>query len=136
MKYMLLLANAPDAWNDPYAGTADGVIEDWTVYTRALHDAGVLVYGAGLVDATSATSVRRRNGKRMITDGPFTETKEHLVGFYVIDVPDLDHALGWAAKMPNVRTGTVEVRPISPGQTTIETLARVGIGATPPMLPA
>lgn len=131
MNYLLLLANAPDAWTDPLKGTADGVIEDWTAYTRALHDAGVLVYGAGLAAPSTATSVRRREGKRLVTDGPFTETKEHLIGFYVIDVPDLDHALRWAAQVPNVRTGTVEVRPISPGQTTTETLARVGVTAGP-----
>ena len=53
-----------------------------------------------------------RGGERLLTDGPFADTKEHLIGFYVIDVPDLDTALAWAAKVPNVRTGSVEVRPV------------------------
>jgi hypothetical protein len=133
MKYLLLIANAPDAWADAAKGTDDGVIEDWNAYTRALHEAGVLVYGAGLSAPSSATSVQRRAGSRLLTDGPFTETKEHLIGFYVIEVPDLDAALVWAARVPNVRTGTVEVRPISPGQTTTETLAAAGVNETAPM---
>lgn len=85
---------------------------DWVAYTRALSDAGVLVSGAGLHAPDTATSVRVRGGERLVTDGPFADTKEHLVGFYVIEVADLDTALGWAARVPNVRTGTVEVRPI------------------------
>jgi hypothetical protein len=58
--------------------------------------------------------VQVRSGERLLTDGPFADTKEHLIGFYVIDVPDLDTALEWAAKVPNVRTGSVEVRPVMP----------------------
>jgi hypothetical protein len=115
MRYTLLIANAPDAWARPADATdTDGVIDDWDAYTRALQEAGVLVTGAGLRGTESATSVRLRGGKRLITDGPFADTKEHLVGFYVIDVADLDAALAWAARMPNARTGTIEVRPVSP----------------------
>lgn len=132
MKYLLLLANAPDGWVDAEAGRDDGVIEDWTAYTRALHEAGVLVYGAGLASPSTATAVRRREGRRLITDGPFAETKEHLIGFYVLDVPDLDTALLWAARVPNVRTGVVEVRPISDGQTTPETIAALGLAPASP----
>jgi hypothetical protein len=57
-----------------------------------------------------------RAGSRLLTDGPFIETKEHLLGFYLLDVPDLDTALEWASKMPIVRYGTVEVRPVLEGQ--------------------
>jgi hypothetical protein len=119
MQYVLLLANAPDAWTadaDPPApeGT-DDVIADWAAYTEALARAGVLVAGAALDGVATATSVRRREGRRVVLDGPFVETKEHLIGFYVIDVADLDEALRWASRVPNVRTGTVEVRPVVPG---------------------
>ena len=131
MKYLLLLSNAPDAWNDPARGANDGVIEDWATYTRALHEAGVLLSGAGLAAPHAATTVQLRHGKRVLTDGPFAETKEHLIGYYVIECRDLDDAIEWAAKVPNVRTGSVEVRPISAGQTTTETLAALGITATP-----
>ena len=112
MRYMLVLAAAPDAWanNDPDPG--DGVIDDWMLYTRALFDAGILVAGSGLEGSDTATTVRVRKGEAVLTDGPFAESKEHLIGYYVIDSPDLDTALGWAAKAPNARVGSVEVRPL------------------------
>jgi len=123
MKYMMLLADAPAAEEDTEARPDDGVYDDWVLYSRALHDAGVLVSGAGLQAPGTATSVRLRGGERLLTDGPFAESKEHLVGFYLLDVPDLDAALDWAAKVPNVRTGTVEVRPVLPGTESAEMLA-------------
>lgn len=114
MQYMLILAANPDAWelNDPAEG--DGVIDDWALYTRALHDAGVLVAGHGLHGIDTTTTVRVRAGDVVLTDGPFTDTKEHLIGYYIIDCTDLDEALTWAAKVPNVRIGSVEVRPVMP----------------------
>jgi hypothetical protein len=157
--YLMLLANAPDAWHPDETGTGsdqsdragsdragpdrrtgeviddgvidDGVIDDWALYTRALHDAGVLIGGAGLYGPETGTSVRVRHGRRLLTDGPFAETKEHLIGYYVIDVPDLDAAIGWAARVPNVRTGTVEIRPVLPGSDTTSML-RGGPGAADP----
>lgn len=115
MHYLLLITNAPDAWDDRDAHPGDGVLENWPDYTKALHAGGALVAGAGLQPPDTATSVRLRGGERLLTDGPFVETKEHLIGFYLIDVPDLDAALDWAAKIPNVRTGTVEVLPAMAG---------------------
>jgi hypothetical protein len=130
MRYVLLLANDPQAWDDtdarPPDGQDDGVIADWAAYTEALHAAGVLVDGAALRPAGTATSVRVRRGRRLLTDGPFAETKEHLIGYYVIDVAGLDDALSWAARVPNARTGTVEVRPVTPGSDVASTLARAG----------
>ncbi len=127
MKYLLLLANAPDAWDDtttgPGDGPDDGVITDWVAYTRALAQAGVLVGGAALHTPDTATTVQVRRGQRLLVDGPFTETKEHLIGYYVIDVPDLDTALDWAAKVPNARTGSIEVRPLRAGSETDALLA-------------
>jgi hypothetical protein len=73
--------------------------------------AGVLVGAEQLQVVDTATSVRLRSGERLLTDGPFIETKEHLLGFYLVEVPDLDAAIDWAARMPAVRYGTVEVRP-------------------------
>lgn len=127
MRYVLLLANAPDAWDDTAAraaqGVDDGVIDDWAAYTRALHEAGVLVAGHALHSPSAATSVRVRNGRRLLTDGPFADTEEHLLGYYVIEVADLDDALSWAARVPNARTGVIEVRPITDGSSTEEVLA-------------
>ena len=110
MQFLMLLSNAPDAWDSPEAAQS----EDWNTYTQALVEAGIMVNGAGLQGVETATTVRVRSGERLLTDGPFADTKEHLVGFYVIDVPDLDTALEGAAKVPNVRTGSVEVRPVMP----------------------
>jgi hypothetical protein len=110
MQYLMLLAFPADAGDSPDAPQP----EDWNAYTQALIEAGIMVSGAGLQGVETATTVQVRHGERLLTDGPFADTKEHLIGFYVIDVPDLDTALEWAAKVPNVRTGSVEVRPVMP----------------------
>jgi hypothetical protein len=83
----------------------------YRAYTTALREAGVMVGGAGLEPPRTATTVRQQDGKRQVQDGPFADTKEQLGGYYVIDVPDLDHALEWAARCPSAATGAVEVRP-------------------------
>ena len=121
MKYMLVLAAAPEAWerND---SEDDGVIDDWAVYTRALAEAGVLLGGHGLAGTDSATTVRVRDRSVTLTDGPYTDAKEHLIGYYVIECADLDGALSWAARAPNARIGSVEVRPLLPGSATSEVL--------------
>jgi hypothetical protein len=84
----------------------------WEAYTKALIDAGVMRGGNGLKPAFTGTTVRVRDGRREVQDGPYADTKEHLGGYYVIDVPDLDTALEWAAKNPAASSGAVEVRPI------------------------
>lgn len=114
MKYMLLLVEDPAAVpTDLTAGIpADDVAPDWVTYTRALADAGVLVAGDALHGSDVATTVRVRDGRRVVTDGPFAETTEMLIGYYIIDVDDLDAATDWAARVPHVRHGSVEVRPL------------------------
>ena len=111
MQYMLLIYNAPDA--GPSIDSPEGAAKhaEWGQYTEALHAAGIFVAGDALNPATDATTVRVR-GDRVVTDGPFAETKEWLLGYYVINVDDLDTALDWAAKMPNITYGSVEVRPV------------------------
>ncbi|SNT33149.1 YciI family protein [Rhodococcoides kyotonense] len=109
MKYMLLI-NAPSADFDNGCTP-----EDWIQFGKEMQDAGVFVTGYSLADLTSATSVQVNDGgQRSITDGPFAETREVLGGFEVIDVPDLDAALEWAARCPGSRGGgSVVVRPIA-----------------------
>jgi hypothetical protein len=68
--------------------------------------------GAPLQEPATATTVAQRNGERLVTDGPFIETKERLGGYYLIEAPDLDAAIDWAGQMPNISYGTVEVRPV------------------------
>lgn len=124
MEYLLLIANAPDEWDDPGPAGDDGVYSDWETYTRALNDAGVLVSGNGLHNADIATTVKVRDGERVLIDGPFIEAREHVIGYYVVETEDLDQALGWAAAAPNARTGSIEVRPIRPELSVEATLAR------------
>jgi hypothetical protein len=105
MQYMLLLYVPAD-------GSESAPSEDWFGYTQQLQEAGVLVAGDGLQPGDTAVTVRVRDGETLVTDGPFAETKEMLGGYYLIDVADLDAALAWAAKMPNIAFGSVEVRPV------------------------
>lgn len=86
----------------------------WSAFIGAIAKAGILVNGDGLLGPETATTVRVRDGKRTVQDGPFADTKEVLGGYLVIEVPDLDAALEWAAKAPCVHGGSVEVRPVMP----------------------
>jgi hypothetical protein len=114
MKYALLIYTPTTA--EDYAAAAKATVHEpgarggWVDYTQAAKDAGVLLGAEQLTHTDTATSVRLRAGQeRLITDGPFMETKEHLLGFYLIDVPDLDAAIDWASRMP-VDGATIEVR--------------------------
>ena len=83
----------------------------YKAYTQALQKAGVMVGGSGLQPPSVGTTLRQRDGKRQVQDGPYADTKEQLGGYYEIEVPDLDTALDWAARCPAASTGAVEVRP-------------------------
>jgi hypothetical protein len=111
MRYMLLIYIDPElAPSAPEARDAD--MQAWFAYTEQLQTAGVHLAGDALQPTTTATTVRVRNDETLTTDGPFAETKEILGGFYLIDVPDLDDALKWAATAPNSTYGSTEVRPL------------------------
>ena len=114
MKYALLIYSPTEARE--YDTLRPEVDENIASYVRALRDSGALLAAEQLTHADTATSVRLRGEDRLLTDGPFMETKEHLLGFLLIDVSDLDAALDWAAKMPIMRYGTVEVRAVKTGQ--------------------
>lgn len=112
MKYTLLIYESSEGLaqrNDPEKRQAYWA--SWPAYSKALKEAGVFVGGAGLALPGTATTVRLQNGKRQVQDGPYADTKEQLGGYYVIDVPNLDAALEWAARVPAVPGGSVEVRP-------------------------
>jgi hypothetical protein len=127
MKYALLIYSP--STSEEYAAIAEATAHaagrggDWVDYTQAAKDAGVLLAAEQLTHSETATSVRVRGEDRLITDGPFMETKEHLLGFYLIDVPDLDAALEWAARMPAANGGTVEVRAAMSGTAWQQVLA-------------
>lgn len=84
----------------------------WNAFIGAMAQAGIIVKGDGLEDPSRAATLRIRAGKRSVQDGPYADTKEALGGYFVIEVPDLDAALEWAAKAPCVHDGSVEVRPV------------------------
>ena len=112
MKYLLLInAGELDAGRDVVGCEP----EDWMRFDKEISDAGVVVASESLADLVTATRVQVDNsGQRTVTDGPFAETREVLGGFYVIDVPDLDVALDWAAKCPGSRGGgSIVVRPVA-----------------------
>ena len=113
MKYMLLLRHSPDA--GPAEGTPefDAEMANWGALMGELNGDGAFVAAHGLDTEATATTVRTRDGETVVTDGPFAETKESFFSYSVIDVADLDTALGWAKRMPNVHYGSVEVRPLS-----------------------
>ena len=109
-QYMLLIYGSPDSRPSPEEMANE--MPRWSAYTEALQEAGIMRAGDALHPADSATTVRVRDGETQVTDGPFAETKETLIGYYAIEVPDLDAALKYAARMPNISYGSVEVRPI------------------------
>jgi hypothetical protein len=90
------------------------IFAEYGAVTEGFRSAGVYVDGRPLQGIAEATSVRVRDGKSVITDGPFAETKEHLGGFYLFECANLDDALRYAAKIPGARYGTIEVRPVLP----------------------
>ena len=91
-----------------------GFMDAWMAYITTLHAAGIFASGAGLLPPASATMVSVREGKRKVHDGPYPETKEFLGGLVVIEVPNLDVALEWAARSPAASYSSVEVRPLLP----------------------
>jgi len=109
MKYALLVHQSQEHFDrrDDKAAVAAG-----RAYGEALQAAGVFVAGVGLNSPKNATTVTVRGGKRHVHDGPYAETKEFLAGFGVIDVPNLDAALEWAARHPAAEFATIEVRPL------------------------
>ncbi len=109
-QYMMLIYTPTEGGPPPEELQAE--MPKWNAYTQSLAEAKVLVAGDALEGIDTATTVRERNNETVLTDGPFAETKEILGGYYVIDVPDLDAALKWAARIPSAPYGSVEVRPV------------------------
>jgi len=113
MKYMLLIYvdEAKGAQVAKQVGET-AMSAPYIAYTEALQKAGVIVGGDRLQPTSTATTVKVADGKTQVLNGPYAETKEALAGYYMIDVPDLDAALSWAARCPGAAHGTVEVRPL------------------------
>lgn len=109
MKYMLLIYTNENSWTDAerehcYAAS--------TELTHELNARGQYLGASPLLPVATATSVRIRDGKRLVTDGPFAETREQLGGYFLVEATDLNEAISVAARIPGARKGTVEVRPV------------------------
>jgi hypothetical protein len=112
MQYLLMIYGDESMWEKMTPAEQQQGMAAYTAYTEALKASGALVGSNRLRPVATATTVRPVNGKTQVLDGPFADTKEQLGGYYLIDVPDLDAALSWAAKCPAASHGSVEVRAI------------------------
>lgn len=114
MQFALLIYESPEAFasrksdgTDPYTGA-------WRAYHKALVESGAYIGGDPLEPAETGTTVRIKEGKRSVQDGPYADTKEQLGGFIILELPSLDAALDWAARCPSAASGAVEVRVLAP----------------------
>jgi hypothetical protein len=107
----LLAVHGVEGEEPPAPEVIEVMYRDVDAFNHKMMDRGVWVFGGGLHEPSTATVVRAENGQVVMTDGPFIEGKEHLGGFWVIEVPDLDAALAWAAEASVACQGAVEVRP-------------------------
>jgi hypothetical protein len=109
---MLLIWGDPERFATLPPAEQEGWMGEYFAFSTAIQESGEMVAGDPLQGDDTATTVSVQNGDRVTTDGPFTETKETLGGYYVVDVKDLDRALELAAMIPDARTGKIEVRPL------------------------
>ena len=112
MKYILLIYGDESTWANMSEDDMRRVYDEHMAYGKAMEEAGVIRGGAELRPSSTATTLRFGDGRPVTTDGPFAEAREQLGGYYVIEVESLDQALDWAARMPGMSSGAVEVRPL------------------------
>jgi hypothetical protein len=120
VKYVMLICRDEPAWSKLDLSEQQRIYAETLALAEELTARGQYLGGTPLYPSSSATSVRVRDGKRLVTDGPFAETREQLGGFMIVDVKDLDEAIAIAARIPLARTSTVEIRPVREGQPTAE----------------
>jgi hypothetical protein len=116
MKYLLLMYADESIGSQFSEEESKAAAKTWAKFVREISASGTLLSTSGVAPGTSATTVRVRNDKTMITDGPFAETHEQLGGYFLVDCKDLDEAIRWAEKIPTAKYGSIEIRPLwSPG---------------------
>ena len=113
MQYLLLIYENEAIGNDMSPAQKGAFFGEYGEYTRAIKASGQFKAGDALQPVSKATTVRVRDGKTLVTDGPFAETREQLGGYYLVEAADLDEALALAARIPSARHGSIEVRPIA-----------------------
>jgi hypothetical protein len=112
MRYALLIYANEQEWASQSEEDSQAQFQEYMAFTKDIVDRGIHKGGEALQTTSSATTVRVRDGETLTTDGPFAETKEQLGGFYVVECNDLDEAIELASRIPDVRKGSIEVRPI------------------------
>jgi hypothetical protein len=112
MRYLCLIYDNEAKMSEMQKTDGDAIMKEYGAFTEEIKTSGKYIAGEALHRVSSATTLRVRNGKLSTTDGPFAETKEQLGGFYLIDATDLNDAIRIASKIPSVRTGSIEVRPV------------------------
>ncbi len=114
MQYVLMIYESAEAFATRNTDQDEPYVASWRAYYKALVEAGVYVGGDPLHVPDTATTVRQKDGKRHIQDGPYANTKEQLGGFIILELKSLDEALEWAGRCPAAAMGAVEVRPLAP----------------------
>jgi len=114
MQFALLVYESPEAFATRNGDKTDPYIGAWRAYHKALVEAGIYLGGDPLQLPETGSTVRLKEGKRRVQDGPFADTKEQFGGFMILELPSLDAALDWAARCPAASAGAVEVRPLAP----------------------
>ena len=112
MKYLAIIYNDESSYVDATPEQVGEIFAAHGAFGEAAGKAGVFVGGEGLQGTNTATVVRVRDGERLLTDGPYAETKEQIGGYYLLECKDLDEALQWAAQIPEASSGAIEVRPV------------------------
>jgi len=112
MTYLFMLYADETGWAKLSSEESEAAMAAYGAYTQALREAGALIGGNRLRDTSTATTVRLVDGKSQVLDGPYIESKEQLGGYFLINAPDLDSAIAWAARCPGAAHGIVEVRPL------------------------
>ena len=112
MQYMLLIYVDEATALKPGDPRGAALFREYGQFTEEIRKSGNLLFGAPLHPTAAATTVRVRDGKRLVTDGPFAETREQLGGYYLVEAKDLDQAIAMATRIPGARSGSIEVRPV------------------------
>jgi hypothetical protein len=112
MKYLLLIHDDEKVRAKETEAERNQLINEYMQFGKSIRESGHILGSNRLQPSSTATTVRVRDGKRLVTDGPFAETREQLAGYFLIEAKDLDEAIGIAARIPSARMGTIEVRPL------------------------
>lgn len=112
MQFLLLIYESESAQATRTEADNHAMFAEYMAFTESIKSAGKMIAGDALQPVETATTLRIRDGKTLMTDGPFAETKEQLGGYYLVEANDLDDALSIAARIPTAKTGSIEVRPL------------------------